>query len=94
MRLRDDAGRAVPRPTAGLRAAHANQPLIASAVTRFGAGLICDEHSADLASAAEALLHEPGLRARAQAASELLGQRLSPDAVWSELRGRVGVSRP
>lgn len=70
----------------------ANQPLIASVVARFGAGVVCEEDPAKLASAVEMLLHGPELRARAQAASELLGQRPAPDAVWSQLRGRIGAS--
>jgi UDP:flavonoid glycosyltransferase YjiC (YdhE family) len=70
----------------------ANQPLIASAVARFGVGVVCEENPASLASAVERLLHEPELRARAGAASDLLGQRPSPDAVWSELRRRIGAS--
>jgi hypothetical protein len=39
------------------------------------------------------LLHEPGLRARAGAAAELLGQRPAPGTVWLALHGRIGASR-
>ena len=67
----------------------ANQPLIASVVAGFGAGVVCED-PAKLTPAVETVLHEPGLRARAEAASELLGQRPAPGTVWSALRGRVG----
>jgi UDP:flavonoid glycosyltransferase YjiC (YdhE family) len=70
-----------------------NQPLNAAAVTGFGAGIVCVEDPANLTSAVERLLHEPGLRARASAASELLGQRPAPAAVWSALQDRIGTSR-
>jgi len=66
----------------------ANQPLIASVVARFGAGIVCQD-PANLAPAVETLLNAPELRARAGAASELLGQRPTPDAVWSQLRCRI-----
>jgi UDP:flavonoid glycosyltransferase YjiC (YdhE family) len=69
----------------------ANQPLNASAVASFGAGLVCKD-PAKLTPAVEMLLHEPYLRARAQTASELLGQRPAPEAVWSKLRGRISAS--
>jgi UDP:flavonoid glycosyltransferase YjiC (YdhE family) len=70
-----------------------NQPLNAAAVTGFGAGIVCEEDPANLTSAVARLLHEPGLRARASAASELLGQRPAPAAVWSALQDRIGTSR-
>jgi UDP:flavonoid glycosyltransferase YjiC (YdhE family) len=69
----------------------ANQPLIASVVAGFGAGVICED-PAKLMPAVELLLHEEGLRARAVAASELLGQRPAPGTVWSALRDRIGTS--
>jgi UDP:flavonoid glycosyltransferase YjiC (YdhE family) len=71
----------------------ANQPLVASVVARFGAGVVCEEDPAELASAVEMLLHGPELRARAGAASELLGQRSAPEAVWSQLRDRIESPR-
>jgi UDP:flavonoid glycosyltransferase YjiC (YdhE family) len=70
-----------------------NQPLNAAAVAGFGAGIVCEEDPANLTSAVERLLHEPGLRARASAASELLGQRPDPVAAWSALQDRISASR-
>jgi len=69
----------------------ANQPLVASVVARFGAGIVCED-PADLAPTVWALLRAPGLRARAGDAAERLGQRPAPDAVWSEVRGRIGAA--
>jgi UDP:flavonoid glycosyltransferase YjiC (YdhE family) len=69
----------------------ANQPLVASVVSGFGAGIVCDD-PATLRAAVSMLLHEPELRARAKAASELLDRRPKPGTVWSALRERVGVS--
>jgi UDP:flavonoid glycosyltransferase YjiC (YdhE family) len=63
----------------------ANQPQVAAAVTDFGAGLT----PASLAAAVPTLLDDGDLRARAVAARDLLGDRPSPDAVWSTLRARV-----
>ncbi|HEX3789011.1 MAG TPA: glycosyltransferase [Pseudonocardiaceae bacterium] len=71
----------------------ANQPLNAAAVADFGAGIVCAEDPASLTSAVQRLLHEPGLRARASAAAELLGRRPAPATVWSALRDRIGASR-
>jgi UDP:flavonoid glycosyltransferase YjiC (YdhE family) len=70
----------------------ANQPRVASIVAGFGAGVVCEEDPASLASAVERLLREPELRARAETASELLAQRPAPDEVWSVVRRRVGAS--
>jgi UDP:flavonoid glycosyltransferase YjiC (YdhE family) len=70
-----------------------NQPLNAAAVAGFGAGIVCEDDPAKLTSAVERLLHEPELRARASAASELLGQRPAPDAVWSALKDRISASQ-
>ncbi|MEV0405358.1 nucleotide disphospho-sugar-binding domain-containing protein [Actinoallomurus sp. NPDC050550] len=67
----------------------ANQPQVASVVAGFGAGVICDD-PAELTAAVQTLLNEPEPRARAQAASELLGRRSAPGAVWSALQNRVG----
>jgi UDP:flavonoid glycosyltransferase YjiC (YdhE family) len=67
----------------------ANQPIVAAAVADFGAGVVSGEDSAAVTSAVRSLLHEPGLRARAQAASEQLGRRPSPGDVWLALRDRV-----
>lgn len=67
----------------------ANQPLVASAVAGFGAGVVCDE--AKLAAAVETLLHEPALGAQARAAAGLLDRRPAPDAVWSALRDVIGT---
>ncbi|WP_410604692.1 glycosyltransferase [Amycolatopsis sp. lyj-90] len=69
----------------------ANQPLVASLVSDFGAGFVCDEQ-VTLKEAVSMLLHEPKLGARAKAASELLDRRPKPDMVWSALRSRVGAS--
>jgi hypothetical protein len=38
------------------------------------------------------VLHGPELRQRAEAASELLGQRFAPAAAWSQLRARIKAS--
>lgn len=70
----------------------ANQPIVAAAVTDFGAGFVSGEDSVAVTSVVRRLLHEQGPRARAQAASERLGQRPSPDEVWSALRHRVHAS--
>jgi UDP:flavonoid glycosyltransferase YjiC (YdhE family) len=70
----------------------ANQPLIASVVAGFGAGVVCED-PAKLTPAVEMLLHEPGLRARAAAAAELLGQRPAPGTAWSALHDRIAASR-
>ncbi|MFJ8141536.1 glycosyltransferase [Streptomyces sp. NPDC096013] len=67
----------------------ANQPIVAAAVADFGAGVVSGEDSAAVTSAVRALLHEPRLRDRAQAASERLSQRPSPGEVWVALRDRV-----
>ncbi|MER7728978.1 nucleotide disphospho-sugar-binding domain-containing protein [Streptomyces sp. NPDC096323] len=67
----------------------ANQPIVAAAVTDFGAGVVSGENSAAVTSAIRRVLHEPGPRTQAQAASQRLGQRPSPDEVWSALRDRV-----
>ncbi|MDH6627566.1 UDP:flavonoid glycosyltransferase YjiC (YdhE family) [Streptomyces sp. LBL] len=69
----------------------ANQPQVASVVAGFGAGVVCDD-PAKLTTTVEQLLAEPGLRAQARAASDLLARRPAPDAVWSALRDRIGVS--
>lgn len=69
----------------------ANQPLVASVVSDFGAGAVCDDPTA-LTAAVSRLLHDPESRARAAAASELLDQRPGPGLVWSALRDRVHVS--
>ncbi|MFD9701171.1 glycosyltransferase [Lentzea sp. NPDC059081] len=69
----------------------ANQPLVASLVTGFGAGTVCDD-PATVAAAVSAMLREPDLRARAEAAAGLLDGRPKPDAVWSALRDRAGVA--
>jgi UDP:flavonoid glycosyltransferase YjiC (YdhE family) len=70
----------------------ANQPLVASVVARFGAGVVSEEDPAELALAVEMVLHGPELRQRAEAASELLGQRFAPAAAWSQLRARIEAS--
>ncbi|WP_290058430.1 glycosyltransferase [Amycolatopsis solani] len=67
----------------------ANQPLVASLVSGFGAGTVCED-PATLTAAVSAMLHEPSLRTRAEAASELLGRRPTPDEVWPALRRRLG----
>ncbi|WP_020124393.1 glycosyltransferase [Streptomyces canus] len=67
----------------------ANQPIVAAAVAGFGAGVVSGEDPADVTSSVRTMLHEPGLRAGAQAASERLAGRPSPDEVWSALRERV-----
>ncbi|WP_433189351.1 glycosyltransferase [Actinoallomurus sp. CA-150999] len=67
----------------------ANNPLVASVVAGFGAGVVCDD-PAKLTAAVPMLLDEPELRAQARAASELLGGRPAPGAVWSALQNRVG----
>jgi UDP:flavonoid glycosyltransferase YjiC (YdhE family) len=69
----------------------ANQPQVASVVAGFGAGVVCDD-PAELTAAVRTLLNEPEPRARARAASELLGRRSAPEAVWSALQNRVGTS--
>lgn len=69
----------------------ANQPLVASTVAGFGAGIVCDDPS-QLSAAVQTLLHEPEPRSRAEAAAELLDQRPTPAVVWSTLRDRIGVS--
>ncbi len=69
----------------------ANQPLVASLVAGFGAGVVCDD-TTKLTATVETLLHEPELRAQARAASDLLARRPTPDAVWSALRERVSLS--
>jgi UDP:flavonoid glycosyltransferase YjiC (YdhE family) len=66
----------------------ANQPLVASVVSGFGAGTVCDD-PADLTAAVSMVLHAPELRARAEVASELLERRPTPDTVWSALRDRM-----
>ena len=66
----------------------ANQPLVASVVSGFGAGTVCDD-PAELTAAVSMLLYEPELRARAEAARELLDRRPKPGTVWSALRDRV-----
>jgi UDP:flavonoid glycosyltransferase YjiC (YdhE family) len=68
----------------------ANQPLVASAAARFGAGVVCED-PARLAPVVEMLLQAPELRERAQAASHLLGQRPTPSVAWSQLRGRISA---
>jgi UDP:flavonoid glycosyltransferase YjiC (YdhE family) len=67
----------------------ANQPIVAAAVSDFGAGVVSDEDAAAVTSAVRTMLHEPGPRARAQAAAQKLGQRPSPQEVWSALRDRL-----
>lgn len=69
----------------------ANQPLVASVVAGFGAGIVCDDQT-KLTAAVEMLLQEPELRTRAGAAAELLDRRPTPDQVWSALRDRIGES--
>jgi len=69
----------------------ANQPLVASLVTDFGAGIVCDD-PADLTAAVRTLLDEPKPRARAETAAELLNQRPAPALAWSTLRERIGVT--
>lgn len=69
----------------------ANQPLVADVVSGFGAGTVCDD-PAEVSAAVRMLLHEPKLRTQAEAASELLGRRPTPEMVWSTLRDRLGVS--
>jgi hypothetical protein len=86
-----DPMRHAARPGSGVGALAYPVGLIASVVAGFGAGVICED-PAKLTAAVEMLLHEPGLRARAGAASELLGQRPTPGTVWSALRGRIGAS--
>jgi hypothetical protein len=66
----------------------ADQPLVASVVSGFGAGTVCDD-PADLTAAVSMVLHAPELRARAEVASGLLERRPTPDAVWSALRDRM-----
>src|SRR5207248_11711975 len=69
----------------------ANQPLVASLVTNFGAGTVCDD-PAELTAAVRTLLNEPKPRARAETAAELLNQRPAPALAWSTLRERIGVT--
>ncbi len=66
----------------------ANQPLVASVVTDFGAGTVCED-PATMKAAVSMVLHEPQLRSRAEVAAELLDQRPKPGTVWSELRDRI-----
>jgi UDP:flavonoid glycosyltransferase YjiC (YdhE family) len=66
----------------------ANQPLVASAVAGFGAGVVCED-PAGLPAAVDGLLHTPALRERAQAASELLRKRPAPEQTWADLRERL-----
>jgi UDP:flavonoid glycosyltransferase YjiC (YdhE family) len=68
----------------------ANQPHVASTVASFGAGIVCQD-PAELGPGVETLLHTPELRERARAASDLLGQRPTPDAAWSQLRGQINL---
>nr|WSY50809.1 hypothetical protein OG999_12230 [Streptomyces sp. NBC_00886] len=69
----------------------ANQPLVASAVAGFGAGVGCDD-PAKPAETVKTPLHEPEPRADARAASEWLGRRPASGAVLSTVRDRIGVS--
>ncbi|MGW3283438.1 glycosyltransferase [Streptomyces sp. NPDC001002] len=66
----------------------ANEPLVASAVAGFDAGVDCDDPT-KLTAAVEAVLHDPELRARARAAAEWLDRRPAPAVVWSSLRDRI-----
>jgi UDP:flavonoid glycosyltransferase YjiC (YdhE family) len=69
----------------------ANQPLVAAAVADFGAGVVCDDPD-KLTAVVDNLLHAPALRERAEAASELLGKRPTPEQTWSQLRDRLNAS--
>ncbi|MDR7280127.1 glycosyltransferase [Catenuloplanes atrovinosus] len=62
----------------------ANQPLVASLVTTFGAGLVAAAPD-DLATAIPTLLADPDLRTQAQTAQFRLASRLSPAVTWSTL---------
>ncbi|MDP9798421.1 UDP:flavonoid glycosyltransferase YjiC (YdhE family) [Catenuloplanes nepalensis] len=67
----------------------ANQPLVASLVTTFGAALTIDTPDS-LPAAIPALLTTPSLRDRATAAQSLLAERPSPATTWTALRSRLG----
>lgn len=63
----------------------ANQPLVAAAVTAFGAGLTPTQ----LPDSVRSLLEDQSLRTRAGAARDQLAARPSPAEVWSAIRARV-----
>jgi UDP:flavonoid glycosyltransferase YjiC (YdhE family) len=65
----------------------ANQPVIAEAVERQGAGIVCEE-PADVKRSLERVLGDPTYTAAAHRAAEALSHRPTPDRTWASLRER------